>query len=242
MMMLELYSLSAFLTGLLGSIHCVGMCGGIVGALTMGLPATTHQSPMRLMPYLLTYNLGRLGSYAFAGGIAGFLGGQFTEQLPQPHLVGMVISGIFMILLGLYLGGWWQVLTKFEKLGATLWRKIQPISRYFLPVKNPVQALGLGIIWGWLPCGLVYTALMLALATGNAIDGSLLMLFFGLGTLPMLLTMGATAVWLNRITKHIAIRRGVGVLIILFGVYTLSGFAHPPHHQLQGAEMCYYNE
>ncbi|ALG67185.1 sulfite exporter TauE/SafE family protein [Beggiatoa leptomitoformis] len=240
--MLELYGLSAFLTGLLGSVHCVGMCGGIVGALTMGLPATTHQSPLRLFPYLLTYNLGRLSSYMLSGALVGFLGGQFTEILPQPHLIGMAISGIFMIILGLYLGGWWQFLSLLEKQGAKLWRKIQPFSRYFLPVKNPLQALGLGIIWGWLPCGLVYTALMIALASGSAWEGSLLMLAFGLGTLPMLLTMGATTAWLNRLTRHIAVRRGIGLLVIIFGVYTLSGFAHPIRYGIHGTNMCYYNE
>ncbi len=221
----ELSLISAFITGLLGSAHCIGMCGGIVGALTMSLPDSVRQSYLRLLPYLLTYNIGRLTSYTLAGILVGFLGAQFAEVLPMdnPRLVAKWFSGIFMIALGLYIGSWWQILTILEKSGSYLWRKIEPLGRHFLPVKNPLQALGLGLVWGWLPCGLVYGILFFSLSSNSAGYGGLLMLSFGLGTLPMLLTMGATAQWLMRFVQQLIVRRISGALVILFGLFILFG-------------------
>ncbi len=234
----EITLVAAFLTGLLGSLHCIGMCGGIVGALSMQLPASVQQSKWRILPYLLAYNLGRLASYMLAGMLVGYLGMRFTALLPQPHLVGMVISGIFMIFLGLYLGGWWAALVHLEKLGAYLWRFLQPLSKPLFPVRHPWQALLLGGVWGWLPCGLVYTALALALASASVERGGLLMLAFGVGTLPMLLALGSTAYWLNQFTRKPLVRQVFGVLIILFGLYTLSGPVHYQHFGLQVPGMC----
>jgi uncharacterized protein len=230
-MITEFTLLSAFLAGLLGSGHCIGMCGGIVGMLTMNLSSDVRQSFPRLIPYLLNYNLGRIGSYTIAGILAGFLGEQFTSWLPveNPRVIAMWVAGLFMIALGLYIGAWWQFLTYFEKVGALLWRKIEPFGRRFLPVKHPLQALGLGFIWGWLPCGLVYGVLFFALASGSAWNGGLLMLAFGLGTLPMLLTMGATAQWLTRFAQKLIVRRIAGAMVILFGLMIL--LMPPPHHK-----------
>jgi sulfite exporter TauE/SafE len=224
----ELTLLSAFIAGLLGSGHCVGMCGGIVGLLTMNLSLEVRHSFGRLIPYLLTYNIGRISSYMIAGILAGFLGEQFSNWLPleNPRIVAMWVAGFFMIALGLYIGAWWQFLSYFEKAGNLLWRKIEPIGQRFLPVKHPLQALGLGLIWGWLPCGLVYAILFFALASGSAWHGGLLMLAFGLGTLPMLLTMGATAQWLTRFAQKIIVRRIAGTMVILFGLMIL----FMPHH------------
>jgi uncharacterized protein len=225
----ELTLLSAFIAGLLGSGHCIGMCGGIVGLLTMNLSVEVRQSFSRLIPYLLTYNFGRISSYMIAGLLAGFLGQQFANWLPleNPRMIAMWVVGFFMIALGLYIGAWWQFLTYFEKAGSFLWRKIEPIGQRFLPVKHPLQALGLGLIWGWLPCGLVYGILFFSLASGSALDGGLLMLAFGLGTLPMLLTMGATAQWLTRFAQKLIVRRIAGTMVILFGLMVLF---MPPHH------------
>ncbi|MEN9848834.1 MAG: hypothetical protein RL368_1574 [Pseudomonadota bacterium] len=215
--------ISAFLMGLLGSVHCFGMCGGIVGALTMGLPAQLRQSPQQLLPYLLTYNIGRIASYSLAGALIGFLGGQFANALPMdsPHAIAKWFTTIFLIILGLYIGSWWQALSILEKWGSHLWRKIEPIGKRFLPVTHPMQALGLGLVWGWLPCGLVYSALALALTSGSAFNGGALMFSFGLGTLPMLLAIGTTAHWLNQWTKRLSVRRAMGAIIIGLGIYSL---------------------
>jgi len=228
----------AFLTGLFGSIHCIGMCGGIVGALTMGLPATVRQSTWQILPFLLSYNFGRLSSYVVAGVIVGFIGSQmkpfFSSQI---HLW---ISGLFLIALGLYLSGWWQALVFLEKLATPLWRRLSPLGQKFLPVKTLLHAFVLGMIWGWLPCGLVYTALALALASGGAWQGGITMLAFGGGTLPMLLTMGTTAQWLTQWTRQPLVRQLMGSVVILFGLYLLFNIANHQHHQIHGVEMCYF--
>ncbi|MEY3221080.1 MAG: hypothetical protein RIT27_2437 [Pseudomonadota bacterium] len=210
---------AALLMGLIGSLHCIGMCGGIVGALVMRLPITHWTG---LLPYLLAYNIGRLSSYVFAGMLAGWLGSQFGRLLPQPQLIGKTIAGLFMIALGFYISGWSTFLIqKVEKLGNNLWRYLQPLSKRFFPVSNPFQALGIGLIWGWLPCGLVYSALALALASPNAFEGGLVMLAFGLGTLPMLFLMGMTAHRLLNFIKLPLVRQTAGSLIIVFGFLTL---------------------
>ncbi len=214
---------SAFLVGLLGSAHCLGMCGGIVGALTLGLKEDIRQSPFRLYPYLIAYNLGRIATYAIAGAAVGYLSAQILRVAPpeQARLIAKLVTGGFMLLLGFYLAGWWPALTALEKLGGKLWVRIEPFGRKFLPVRHPAQALGLGLLWGWLPCGMVYAALAWALAAGNAADGALLMTAFGLGTLPMLFAVGAAARWLGQFVQRPWVRRGAGMLVILFGLYTL---------------------
>lgn len=206
--------LSAWLTGFLGSIHCIGMCGGIVGLLTISLPSR--------WPYLLAYNLGRLTSYTLAGILAGGIGAQFIQWLPldNPRTFTILISGLFMIALGLYLGTWSQTLIMvLERLGWFVWKKIEPIGRRFLPVQTPRQALGLGAVWGWLPCGLVYSSLLtFAFSSASPLQGGLLMLTFGLGTLPMLLIMGVTTQYL---VQHLIVRKIVGAIIILGGLLIL---------------------
>lgn len=214
---------AAFLTGLLGSIHCIGMCGGIVGTLTLSLPADTQRSPLALLPYLLLYNFGRMSSYVLAGLLVGFIGARLTYFVPYAPQAGMILSGVFMLLLGLYISGWWTALGRLEQIGNVLWRWFAPLGQRFLPVRNYWQALGLGLVWGWLPCGLVYSALALSLATLNTWYGGLIMLAFGLGTLPMLLVMGSAAYWLQRWTQTPVIRRIAGAIVMIFGLMALSG-------------------
>lgn len=226
----EITWVTAFLAGLLGSIHCIGMCGGISGALTMGLPAPVRTSYVRLLPYLLAYSSGRITSYVIAGTLVGALGAQLTGIL-TPHTamsIGRVISGVFMLALGVYIAGWWNALAGLEKLGSRLWRHIEPWGRGVLPPKSPMQAFGLGLVWGWLPCGLVYSALAWSLATGGAAQGGLIMLAFGLGTLPMLLALGSAARWLREVTRMQRVRQIAGVLMLSFGLYML--LAPAAHH------------
>ena len=231
----EITLVSAFLVGLLGSTHCLGMCGGIVGALTLGLHDDIRRSPVRLFPYLAAYNLGRIASYAIAGALLGALSAQALGLVPpaQVRWIVKLVTGGFMIALGLYLAGWWPGLAALERLGGKLWVRIEPFGRRFLPVDHPLKALALGLVWGWLPCGLVYSALAWSLASGDAVQGAALMLAFGLGTLPMLLAMGATARWLGQVARLVWVRRGVGILILFFGLYTL--FA-PGTHSGHGGE------
>lgn len=215
--MTEINLISAFVVGLLGGVHCVGMCGGIVGALSLGLPS------QRQLPLLIAYNLGRIGSYTVAGAVMGAMGFYFSALLPVQNAqrILLAFAGIFMILLGLYLGGWWNLLTRIERLGGLLWRRIEPLGRGLLPVRSIRQALLLGVLWGWLPCGLVYSALVWTVSSGGASQGGLLMLAFGLGTLPNLLLMGVAAAQLQRWVRKPATRAVAGGLVILFGVWQL---------------------
>lgn len=215
--------LAAFLIGLGGGAHCFGMCGGIVGALTLGLPPTpTHPLRSRL-PFLLTYNGGRLISYMVAGALAGGVGAWASHLVSVHHaqLILQLLAGLFMILLGLYLAGWQTVLGRLERAGGVLWRRIEPLGRRWLPVRTPAQALGIGLVWGWLPCGLVYSVLVWAIGAGGALEGALLLLSFGLGTLPALLAMGTAAATLAGFIRRPAVRRGTGSLVILFGIYEI---------------------
>jgi hypothetical protein len=199
------------------------MCGGIVGALTLGLPPAIRTRFPAMLPYLLAYNTGRISSYVIAGVLAGGVGRWAANLASVYHgqQLLQVIAGLFMILLGLYLGGWWQGLVQVEQAGSLLWRCLEPAGRRLLPVHTPLQALGVGLVWGWLPCGLVYSVLIWAVSAGNALQGGLLMLSFGLGTLPALMAMGAFAAALARLVRKLWVRRVAGALVIAFGVYQL---------------------
>ena len=215
--------ISAFLVGLLGSTHCLGMCGGIVSALTFGLRPDIRRSPLTLTPYLLAYNVGRITSYAIAGALVGALSGQLFGLAPPMQVRWLVklVTGGFMIALGLYLAGWWPGLQRLEKWGGVLWRRVEPLGRKLLPVDRPLKALGFGLVWGWLPCGMVYAALAWALASGSALHGAALMIAFGLGTLPMLLTIGVAAEWLKDFVRNPWVRRAAGLSVLLFGLYMI---------------------
>ncbi|MCC8999148.1 MAG: sulfite exporter TauE/SafE family protein [Candidatus Contendobacter sp.] len=214
---------AAFLIGLTGGVHCFGMCGGIVGALTLSLPPTPDHPLVARLPYLLTYNAGRIASYVTAGALAGGVGAWAAHLVSVHHAqLGLqIFAGLFMILLGLYLAGWWPILSRLEQAGGILWRRIEPLGRRWLPVRTPAQAFGIGLVWGWLPCGLVYSVLVWAISAGGALNGGLLLLCFGLGTLPMLLAMGAFAAALAGFVRHPTVRSLAGTLVILFGVYEI---------------------
>ena len=223
-MALEPGLIAAFLVGLFGGVHCIGMCGGIVTALTLGSrPAGEAPSVRALLPTLLGYNLGRLLSYALAGALFGALGLLAAELLPvrQAQTVLAGLAGGFMLLLGLYIGGWWAGLARLERLGGLLWKRVEPLGRELLPIRHPGHAILLGMLWGWLPCGLVYSVLIWALTAGGPGHGALLLLAFGLGTLPALLAMGGAAAALSRFVNHCRVRSAAGLLVILFGLHML---------------------
>ncbi|MCK6405114.1 MAG: sulfite exporter TauE/SafE family protein [Rhodocyclaceae bacterium] len=209
--------LALFLVGLLGGTHCVGMCGGIVGALSMG-------AAPRLSLHL-AYNAGRIASYAVAGAIVGTLGAAslaLSEQLPL-RIALYVLANLMLIALGLYLMGVTQALAFTERLGQNLWRRIQPATRRFLPARTVRQAFPLGLLWGWLPCGLVYSALATALTAGSALRGAGLMLAFGLGTLPNLLLAGFLLARLRGWVQRRVVRVAAGLTVAGFGVWGLVG-------------------
>ena len=213
---------AAFIVGLLGGVHCIGMCGGIVAALTGSLDAGIRASRGRFLAAALAYNAGRIASYSVAGVVLGLLGQQVNmlESLTGFPLA-RVFSGVFMLLLGVYLAGWWPALRWLEQAGARLWKRIEPLGRRFIPIRHSGQAFVLGMLWGWLPCGMVYAVLALALASGSTLYGGLTMLAFGLGTLPLMLAMGVSFNALARRLQGRTIRALAGITVLLFGVYTL---------------------
>ena len=214
---------AAFLVGLLGGVHCIGMCGGIVATLTAGLPGDARSNLARIFPYQLAYNGGRIAGYTLAGALMGALGILIVEVIPLHYAQRALyaLSAVFMTALGLYLGGWWRGLAAVERAGMGLWRLIEPLGRHLLPIASPAQAIGLGFIWAWIPCGLVYSMLIWSVSAGSASEGALLMLAFGLGTLPNLLVMGMLAGAAARLSARAWIRQATGVLVTGFGLYAL---------------------
>lgn len=210
--MSDINLISAFLIGLAGGVHCVGMCGGIVAALSSACPSDKPS-----LPYAISYNIGRVISYTVAGALAGSIGQVSVGILPQVAFALSMASAVMLIALGLYLGNWWNGLTAIERIGSIFWRHIQPLSKQFIPFKHPLAALPYGLIWGWLPCGLVYSAVTWSLTTSNAIDGALLMLSFGLGTLPTLLLAGTGAHYIIAVFKYPLSRKIIGLSLFLYG-------------------------
>lgn len=212
--------LTALALGLLGGGHCIGMCGGLMGALTLAIPVEQRKG-WRLWRVLLGYNAGRIASYTLAGALIGSLGWLIQDLGLDLWL--RVVAGLLLIAMGLYLANWWSGLTRIERLGRGLWRHIEPHARKLIPVTHLRQALLLGALWGWLPCGLVYSTLVWASSQGDTAVSAGLMATFGLGTLPTLLATGLFANRLMAILKKRAVRTTAGLLIILFGIWTIPG-------------------
>ena len=211
-----------FLVGLLGGVHCAGMCGGIVSALAFQMPGKSAGGGAAWSIHL-AYNLGRITSYALAGALMGALGslGLLLDKALPVQLALYVAANLMMVALGLYLTGISGALAFTERAGQWLWRRIQPATRRFLPVRGPAQAFPLGLLWGWLPCGLVYSVLAMALLTGSATRGAATLLAFGLGTLPNLMLAGLLLARFRSVIQGRALRLGAGLLVLGFGVYGL---------------------
>lgn len=213
---------TAFAVGLLGGVHCLTMCGGLVGVLTLGLDPR-RRTPLAMLPLQLGYNVGRIAGYALGGALAGGLGAILLrlDALHSAQRALYVLAAVVMILIGLNTAGWGRGLAPIERLALPLWRRVQPAARRWLPVERVTQALAVGLIWAWLPCGLVYSVLISAAATGSPLDGALVMLAFGLGTLPNLLGIGLLAGAAARIGEHQGWRRAAGLVIVGAGLLAL---------------------
>lgn len=216
---------AAFGLGFLGGAHCIGMCGGIMGALSFGI---SDSSRAKRFTILLSYNLGRILSY----GLIGFLFGSLGYLLGSYDIL-RVIAGILLISMGLYLANWWRGLTWLERGGTYLWRYVQPLGKGLMPISNSPKALLLGAVWGWLPCGLVYSALAYASAQVNPYQAAAVMVAFGLGTLPAVLAGGVMAERIKTIIQNRNIRSVFALIIIGFGCWTIYAgmpHAHVHHH------------
>lgn len=215
--------ISVFLMGLLGGVHCLGMCGGVVAMLTAGLDPQVRSDPKKVALFHLNYNIGRILSYILMGAIFGLVGALLTQSLQMNVLDKSlrIFSGVLMIMVGLYIGNWSSGIQVLEKIGAKLWVRLQPITQRFLPIKSLKSAFFTGLLWGGIPCGLVYGALGFAIISGSAEQGGMIMLAFGLGTLPSLLLMASVSTQLNTLVQKPVVRKVSGVLIIALGVVAL---------------------
>lgn len=220
---LEISPLLAVTVGLFSALHCLGMCGSIIGALTLSLPAEVRNNRQRTLLYLGAYNLGRLLSYAGAGALIGRLGNTLLGSitLAQGHTLLRYLGAATMAGIGLYLAGWFPKFALVERIGLPLWRRLEPLGRRLTPVRSLPQALLFGVIWGWLPCGLVYSSLIWAASTGSALEGAHLMLAFGLGTLPTALSAGILMAWLVRLARVPYLRQAVGGALVLLALLSL---------------------
>lgn len=214
--------------GFLGSLHCVGMCGGIAGAFSAAAPRRGGGSDAVLRS--LAYNAGRIGSYATAGALAGGLGGALAGLGgPNGTLALRGLAALLIIAAGLYVGGWSTFVTRIEALGSALWRRLAPLTRRLGPIGSVPAAFALGALWGWLPCGLVYSALAVAAASGSSGDGALVMAGFGAGTLPAMLTVGLAAGRGSAFLRGASARRFAGAMVVVFGLWTFAAAASASH-------------
>lgn len=228
--------ITAFLLGLFSTAHCIAMCGSVIGALTLSLPAEIREQPRRMFPYVLNYNLGRILSYAIGGGIVGALAS------PLNNIGGLqwlqYLSVIIMVSMGLYLAGWFPRFAHIERIGGPVWRWLQPVGQKFLPVKSLKQAFFLGAVWGWLPCGLVYAALVMAATTGDAVYSASVMLAFGLGTLPAVMGAGLFVGFLTMLARKPWFRKAAGLLIIAMAIAVLA----IPHEALHDHDHDHHSD
>lgn len=203
---------SAFIVGLFGSLHCVGMCGGIIGALSFSVPPQVRADRLRLLAYLSAYSTGRIGSYVVAGGLIGAVGASLLAALGNSgHALLQAAATLVMCGIGLHIAGLFPQLAQIERLGAPLWRRLQPLARHLLPVRSVWQALAYGAAWGWLPCGMVYSMLLWSLGQHDIVGGMASMAAFGVGTLPAVLGVGVVTLWLGQLARRQAVRRLAGL-------------------------------
>ncbi len=212
---------AAFVIGLFGAVHCFAMCGGIIASLS--LSTQRQASTWRQLPLLLGYHLGRILGYSLMGALMGGFGQTLLSWMPlhQAQRILYAFAAVMMLLLGLYLADWYRGLRWLEQLGAHLWRRLEPVGRRWLPVRNPMTAIGIGLIWAWIPCGMVYSVLVWALASGGPLQGASLMLAFGLGTVPHLLGLGVLTGAAARVQNSLWLRRLAGLSVMALGLAAL---------------------
>ncbi|QEY23306.1 sulfite exporter TauE/SafE family protein [Neisseria animalis] len=214
----EITLFTLFLLGFFGGGHCVGMCGGLSSAFALQLPPNINR-----LGLIVLLNLGRISSYVLIGALMGLLGqtGMLLDETRTVQTALFVAANLLLLLLGLYLAGLSAAAVKIEALGKPVWKRLNPLLNKLLPIRSVPACFGVGLLWGWLPCGLVYSASLYALGSGSAATGALYLLAFALGTLPNLLAMGFFAVQLKRVLQHKAVRMCAGLLVAAWAVWQL---------------------
>lgn len=221
--------LVAFAMGVFSSVHCIGMCGSIIGTLSLSLAPEIRNSKTALFSFVLNYNIGRISSYALAGVIVGALGVLFKLPIAegQGHRILQLLSALIMAGAGLYIAGWFPRFAYIEKLGSRFWKLIEPFGRSLIPVRTRLHAALFGMVWGWLPCGLVYAALALSASTGDILRSGLTMLAFGLGTLPAVMGVGIMTDILTKLSRMSRFKQMVGILLIVLAILAAFPWLNP---------------
>ena len=212
---------TAFFVGLLGGVHCLAMCGGVVAALGLRAPGGSGNGAGALRQ--LGYNAGRLTTYAGLGAAAGAIGA-LGLRLPDAlafEVVLLLIANAIVVLLGLSVAGVSGASRFLEKAGSLVWRGVRRLGGRIAPADSPLGAVAAGLVWGFLPCGLVYGVLATAIAAGSTVRGALVMAAFGLGTLPNLLAAGVAAETLRRLVRGPRVRLAAGTAIVVLGLIGL---------------------
>lgn len=219
----------ALLMGLFSALHCVGMCGSIIGSLTLSLRRDIRDQKSRLLPFVLSYNLGRVCSYSLAGLFAGVLQHVLTFPLGQGvgYRLLQIASALVMAGAGFHIAGWFPRFAYIERVGTRLWRRIEPYGRRLLPVETLPQAFIFGAIWGWLPCGLVYAALALAATAGDIERSALTMVAFGIGTLPPVVGVGLMTSLLVRLSGMNRFRQLTGITLVALALLSAFPWLNP---------------
>lgn len=222
--------LGALVLGFAGSVHCVAMCGGIAGALGQAMP---EKGPLESTARALLYSLGRISSYAIAGALAGSFGSVFEQGASRLGLIRFVV-GLVIVVIGLQIAFKGRPFPPLERAGLAIWRLASPLSRRIGRPERAWQVYVLGLVWGWLPCGLVYSGLLIAAASGRPTTGAVAMASFGLGTLPALLAATGLGAAITRLGGGASVRRAAGIALVGFGLWSLVGTwvmtgLHPGH-------------
>lgn len=230
---------AAALLAAAGSLHCAAMCGGIAASLTFAVPEQVRQGG-RLWFWQTLLGLGRITTYSVLGALAGLLGNTLLGRLSGGHLMWpALLSAVLMLLLALQLYGFGTPLRALERLGIALWRRLSPLTGKLLPLDHPLKALGLGALWGLLPCGLLYSALLLAAATGHPVNGALTMAVFGVITIVPVASTGVFAGQIGRLQRPL-LRRAAATLslgVAALFVWQAVAAPHPALPEVPGLEL-----
>jgi sulfite exporter TauE/SafE len=221
--------LVALLMGLFSALHCLGMCGSIIGSLTLSLRREIRENKRLLVPFVFSYNVGRIVSYSLGGLLAGLAEHVLSMPLGEGHghRILQIVSALIMAGAGLHIAGWFPRFAYIEKAGGVVWRKIEPYGRRLIPVETLPQAFVFGMIWGWLPCGLVYTALALAATTGDVVRSTFTMFAFGLGTMPAVMGVGIMTSWMVRLSNMKKFRQVTGITLIVLALLAAFPWLNP---------------
>ena len=205
---------AALLMGFFGSPHCLGMCGGLVTAFGLSMKEV---SPAKRRALVATYHFGRLSSYAFLGLLAGLIGTAVLQPLMQNNNIPRILLGLVLVFVGVTMLGA-PFLNKLERFGMRFWQYLSPIRQKVFPLNTFPRALSAGLLWGFLPCGLVYGALLIAVVAHNPLSGAALKFVFGLGTVPMLVATHETVGWLRDKIGRFRLRQLNGAIMVLSGL------------------------